>query len=199
MRHLDPPAPRNAARATFLALLLAAGTAGAASNSLLTAGVGAQYSYVSPDVASNPDAAGHQYGLVGRVKVLRFLGVEGVAQFDQDPKTQERRHLSPRFQLGAMLNLIPTSYFNLFAVAGLGAYRAGDLFNLDGRTTSFHGGPGLEVYLGDHVAVGGDVRFRVPGPHYLKEAVKRDLDTQPVQDMVGLHVWQANFTVSYYL
>jgi hypothetical protein len=185
--------------AVFGGVMLTAGQAAADSNSWVTMGVGAQYSFVSPGVAENPDAAGHQYGLVGRLKLLRFLGVEGVAQLDQDPKTQEERHLSPRYQLAAMLNLVPTDYFNVFLAAGTGAYDAGDLFDLNGRSTSFHGGPGLELYFGDHVAVGGDVRFRMPGPHYIKEAVKRELAPEPVEDMVGLQVWQANFTVSYYL
>lgn len=191
--------PRYAAAAVLCALALSAAPAAADSDSLLTLGVGAQYSYVSPQVAGTPEVAGHQYGLVGRLKVLRFLGVEGVTQLDQDPKTQADRHLSPRYQLGAMLNLLPTDYFTLFVVAGIGAHDAGDLFDLNGRSTSFHGGPGLEVYLGDHVALGGDVRFRVPGPHFVKDAVQREMSVEPVEELVNLRVWQANFTLAYYL
>lgn len=177
-----------------------ASTALADSDSLLTLGVGAQYTLTAPSVAdTESQISGSQYGVVSRMKVLRFLGFEGTAQFDQDPKTQGERLLSPRYQLGLMVNLVPTSNFNLFLVGGLAAHNGGDLFNLDGRSTSFHAGPGFEVFIGDHVALGADVRFRVPGPSYIKEQVKDALSPQPVEDALGLNVWQANLTVSYYL
>ena len=194
----------NTTRTALLAiaaLTLSAAPALADANDLLTLGVGAQFSYVpTPGTEAASDVtANHQYGVLSRVKVLRFLGVEFAAQLDQDPKTQPLRHLSPRYQLGAMLNLVPTDHFNLFAVAGLAAHEMGDLVDLAGRTTSLHAGPGLEIYLSEHVAFGADLRWRVPGPEYLKARVRDELSTEPVDQLVGFEVWQANFNLTYYL
>jgi hypothetical protein len=189
----------------------APGEARADVDSMFTLGVGAQYSYVAPDVGSQDGAPERMFGLVTRLKVLHFLGAEAGTNFDQDPGTQQNRILSPRYQVGAMLNLLPLEHFNLFAVGGTGAQRGGDLFDLEGKSTSFHFGPGLEVFVGDHVAVGGDVRWRMPGPGAVKEEVEARLATEALSRTgsadepatleidAGPRVWQANFTVSFYL
>lgn len=180
-------------------------------DSLFTVGLGAQYSYLTPSVGARDDAPERMFGLVSRLKMLHFLGAEAATNFDQDPDTQGDRILSPRYQLGAMLNLVPTEDFNLFAVFGTGAQRAGDLFSLQGDTTSLHFGPGLEVFIGQHVAVGGDVRWRLPGPAYIRGEVEEQITTEAlsrtgeaeeaptVEANVGPRIWQANFTVSFYL
>lgn len=180
-------------------LTVAATTAHADNTSWFTLGVGAQYSYVSGAAGAAPEMPAHQYGVVSRLKLLKFLGAEFTAQLDQDPKTQPLRHLSPRYQLGAMVNLIPTQYFNVFVVGGLAAHAMGDLVDIAGRTTSFHAGPGLEVYLGDHVAIGGDLRWRAAGPEYIEARILDELSARPVDELVGLDLWQANFTLSWYL
>jgi len=180
-------------------LTLAAAPAVADSGDLLTVGLGGQFSYVTPGVAARETTAEHQYGFITRLKMLRFLGVEAVGQLDEDPNTQDQRILSPRFQLGLMLNLVPTDVFNFFVVAGTGAHNPADLFDLDGPTTSFQGGPGFEVFVGEHMALGADVRFRMPGPRFVKEEVLRTLSSAPVDKNVNLEVWQTNFSFSYYL
>lgn len=187
----------------------APGEARADVDSLFTVGLGAQYSYLTPDVGARDEAPERMFGLVSRLKMLRFLGAEAATNFDQDPGSQGDRILSPRYQVGAMLNLVPTEDFNLFAVAGTGAQRAGDLFAWDGTSTSLHFGPGLEVFVGEHVALGGDVRWRMPGPAYIKEEVEAQITTEAltrtggepptVEANVGPRLWQANFTVSVYL
>jgi hypothetical protein len=178
-----------------------------------TLGLGAQYGYVASGSEDATEAPERQFGFVSRLKVLKFLGAEVTTSFDQDPGTQRERILSPRYQIGAMLNLVPTEYFNLFAVAGTGAQRAGDLFSVQGASTSLHFGPGLEVFVSDHVAVGGDVRWRLPGPAYIKDEVETQIESQAdalgreapeggtpaIEADVGPRLWQANFTVSVYL
>ena len=185
--------------ATTLAVAAATSPAAADVGSLATVGIGGQYSYVPGAVNGVDGTATRQYGLVGRLKLLRFVGFEAVAQLDQDAKTQRERHLSPRLQIGLMLNLIPTQIFNLFLVTGTGAHEPADLFNVSGDTTSFHFGSGLEVFVYDHVAIGGDLRFRLPGPEHLKHQVTEDQSTDPLEQAISLDVWQANITVSYYL
>ena len=200
----------------FAALCFAAAVAPSAASadvdSLFTLGVGAQYAYVPSDAAGQEGAATRQMGLVSRAKILKFLGVEAATQIDQDPSTQQERLLSPRDQIGAMLNLIPTEHFNLFAVGGTGAHNAGDLFNSKAEDLSFHFGPGLEIFVGDHVALGADARFRMAGPTAIREKVEssirqsltaealtRDGAPETIDVDVGVKVWQANFTVSFYL
>ena len=198
----------------LLGICSAPGVAQADVDSLFTLGVGAQYGFLTDAVSDRDGAPERQLGLVSRLKILRFLGAEAATSFDQDPGSQSGRILSPRYQVGAMLNLVPTEHFNLFGVAGTGAQSAGDLFSVGGRTTSFHFGPGLEVFLGEHVAVGGDVRWRMPGPAYIRTEVEAQIEAQAlsweenpeassepieVEAKVGPRTWQANFTVSFYL
>jgi len=206
----------NAQSALFAVLCSAAAVVPTAAHadvdSLFTLGVGAQYAYVPTDAAGQEGAATRQMGLVSRAKILRFLGVEATTQIDQDPSTQEFRLLSPRYQIGAMLNLIPTEHFNLFAVGGTGAHSAGHLFNAKAEDLSFHFGPGLEIFVGDHIALGADARFRMAGPRAMREQVEsaigqsltaealtRDGAPETIDVDVGIKVWQANFTVSFYL
>lgn len=185
-------------RVITAALAVCAGPAVAASNSVVTAGAGVQYGFVSGDVAQqNPAAPEHQYGLVGRLKVIRFIGLELGAQLDQDPKTQRERLLSPRLQVALMANVFPSDYVNLFIAGGFASHELGDLFDPSGTTTSYHVGPGLEVFVGDHLAVGGDLRARIPNAGYVKAQVTDELSAAPITGL--LDVWQANLTVAYYL
>ena len=191
MRHTLPTA--------LMMVLLMAGAARADNTSWFTAGVGAQYSFVPGSGAALPEQPGMQYGVVSRLKLLKFVGLEFTAQLDEDPNTQALRHLSPRYQLGAMLNVVPTRHFNLFVVGGLGAHSMADLVDPNGRTTSLHVGPGVEVYLGQHTALGGDVRWRAAGPSYVQARVREELSIAPVGELAGLDLWQVNFTLSWYL
>ena len=221
--------PQMFSTATFVLLTATAGlvTATAAhadSDSLFTLGVGAQYAHV-PESVVDAEAAKRQFGVFSRVKMLRFLGAEFSTQMDEDPGTQGERLLSPRYQISGMINLLPTEYFNLFVVGGTGAHLAGDRFKIDGESTSLQAGPGLEIFLGDHVAIGADVRFRTPGPSKIREDINARIESevmthagsapsshsqaltdQKIQQIeaeerraVGIHVWQANFTFGVYL
>jgi len=208
------PVERRLGLLGFAALIAASpGTARAEVDDWFTLGLGAQYSYVGSGSEDAAEAPARQFAFVSRLKVLKFFGAEVTTAFDEDPNSQSDRILSPRYQIGAMLNLVPTEYFNLFAVAGTGAQSAGDLFSVKGASTSLHFGPGLEVFVSDHVAVGGDVRWRLPGPAYIKDEVEAQIESRTdalvregqgttapsVEAEVGPRIWQANFTVSVYL
>lgn len=170
------------------------------SDSLITLGLGAQLGFSQPSAAAqNPELSGQTYGALMRFKLFRVLGLEAVTQLDQDPKSQGDRLLSPRYQIGAMLNVVPTQHFNLFGVAGVGAYDAPDLKDLNGPSTSFYAGPGLEIFFGDHLAVGADLRFRLAGPRWVKEEIRDELSPEPLSEALSLQAWQANFSLSYYL
>lgn len=183
---------------TLFASLLAAGPAVADNTSLITLGVGGQYGFGSPAAAEAPDAARYQYGVLTRVKLLRFIGLEFAAQLDEHPASQAERVLSPRFQIGALLHVIPTDWFSVYAAAGLGAHTLSDTLDLDGTTTSVFVGPGLEVYLGDHLTLGLDVRVRAPGPNHLKREVVDTMSSDPLQDLVRLDQWQGNVSLAWY-
>lgn len=186
--------------ALSLLLLGLAAPAHADNNSWVALGVGAQFGFLSPGVAdAYAETPSHQYGLVTRLELGRILGLELAGRLDNDPNTQRDRHLSPRYQLAVLVNVVPTRWFDLYVAAGLGAHNPGDLFDLEGDTTSFHGGPGVEVFIGEHIAVGGDFRFRVAGPSYLESQVRETLSADPVDDLVGFGIWQLDFMVSWYL
>ena len=193
------------ARSHLAALLLLsslAGPAAAANDSLLTLGVGAQYGFVSSSVSEeSPDAPDHQYGLVTRLKLLRFIGLEAATQLDHDPGSQTSRLLSPRYQLGLMANL-PIRYVSIFAIGGIAAHNGGDLVSPSGATTSFHLGAGVEFFVGEHLALGGDLRYRVPGVRNVQERIERiqtGVDAPEAPEGGLFDVWQINFTISYYL
>ncbi|MCA9546144.1 MAG: outer membrane beta-barrel protein [Myxococcales bacterium] len=181
-----------------LASLLTAAPALADNTSLITLGLGGQYGFGSPAAAEAPDAARYQYGVLTRVKLLRFIGLEFAAQLDEHPASQAERILSPRFQVGALLHVIPTDWFSLYAAAGLGAHALSDTLNLDGASTSIFVGPGLEVFLGDHLTLGLDVRVRAPGPHHLKREVVDTMSSEPLADLVRLDQWQGNVSLAWY-
>lgn len=178
---------------------LSATQAHANSDDWFTLGGGAQYSYVQGDVAQDPEVGQLQYGLLTRAKILRFVGLEASWQLDHEAGTQSERLLSPRYSLGLMLNLVPTEYFTLYGITGTGAHEVGHLIDLDGDTTSLFVGGGLEIYVGDHFAVGGDLRFRLPGPRHVKEEVVETRSSDPVEDALRFDVWQANVMVAWYL
>lgn len=185
-------------RAITAVVVLLATPALAASNSVVTLGVGAQYGFVSGEVSdAHSDAPEHQYGLLARLKLVRFLGLEVASQLDHDPKTQGERLLSPRYQVSLMANLFPSDKVNIFVAGGLAAHELGDLFDASAETTSYHLGPGLELFLGEHLALGGDVRVRVPNAAHVRARVNDELSAAPVTGI--LEVWQANLTISYYL
>ncbi len=181
------------------ALLLLASPAVAAHDSTITLGVGAQYGFVAGQVRDgNSEAPAHQYGLVTRLKVLRYVGLEAAAQLDQDPKTQRDRLLSPRIQLGVMANVPTVEHLNLFLVGGIAAHDAGDLVDPEGNTTSFHVGSGAELFVGEHLALGADLRFRIPGSAAAEQAAEDSFFTG--EEPPGLFdVWQLNFGFTYYL
>ncbi len=170
----------------------------AASDSLVALAVGAQYGFVSGEVSdAHSEAPEHQYGFITRLKLVRFVGLEFAGQLDHDPKTQRQRLLSPRYQVSLMANVFPSDYVNVFVAGGLAAHTFGDLFDANASTTSYHVGPGLEFFLGPHLALGGDVRVRVPNAAHVKASVKDKLSAEPINGL--LDVWQANLTISYYL
>lgn len=179
--------------------LLFAAPAQADSDDWFTLGAGAHYAFVQNEVAENPDVGQMNYGLLTRAKVLRFVGIEASWQLDHEVGSQSDRIMSPRYQLGLMLNLIPTRYFTVFGVAGTGAHDPGHLIDLDGETTSLFAGGGLEIYIGEHVAIGGDVRFRAPGPRHVKDEVVELRSSAPLEEALQLNVWQANMMVAWYL
>ncbi|MFN3201764.1 MAG: hypothetical protein ACE366_25390 [Bradymonadia bacterium] len=190
----------NRIAALIIALgLCISGPAAADSDSWFTLGGGAHYSFVQDQVSENPEVGQMHYGLLTRAKILRFVGLEASWQLDHEAGSQADRILSPRYQLGLMLNLVPTKYFTLFGVLGTGAHEAGHLINLNGASTSLFTGGGLEVYLGDHVAVGFDLRFRLPGPYHLKEEVVEERSSEPLEEALQFNVWQANMMVAWYL
>ena len=66
------------------------------------------------------------------------------------------------------------------------------------------------VFVGSHVSIGGDVRFRMPGPAHIRAEVEEQISEQqaltatgespkPIEANVGPRTWQANFNLSFYL
>ena len=166
---------------------------------LVALGAGPQFSYVPDKVSSIEETPSVQYGLVSRLKLLGITGIETTFQLDQDAGTQGSRHLSPRYQLGVLLNLVPTRYFTLFAVTGTGAHSVTDLWDINGESTSLHLGGGVEVFVERRYTVGMDLRFRVPGPRRVRELMKEERREDSVREAMSFRVWQVNLSAVFYL
>ena len=182
-----------------LAGLLGPVAAPAKTNSLITLGLGAQLGFASPGKAMVREAPQTPYGFIARLKLMQVFGIETVVGFDEDPASQRERQLSPRLQLSAMFNFNVAEPLNIFLLGGLGAHGPSDLVDLGGSTTSFHLASGLEVYIAEHFAVGGDVRLRLPGMGYIDEHAMELREIIPEQGVWELRVWQTNVTISFYL
>jgi hypothetical protein len=174
--------------------------ASADSDSLVTVGAGArlvhQQSGATAD--SGPDT---MLGLGLRAEFLYAFG----AEFEYVPmamRLQRDIYRSP-FRLTGHLHLVNSRYFDFHLGVGMASDGFGDLLDLEGGSTVYRAGAGMEIIVGGHWAVGLDGYWHLPGVGHYNERLRRSLQEErgvpSPSDQVDSRQIEVGVALRYYL
>jgi hypothetical protein len=166
---------RVAAAAMCMALLCMGGVAWADSDSLATVGLSGRMTYQTPGELAQ---SGQDYGLhMGlRTEFLYVFGAEFEYAALQGNAGQDIYR--PTMRLTGHLHLVNSRYFDLHLGLGLASAQFGDLVNVEGATTVYRTGVGMEVILGGHWAVGLDSYWSVAGLGHFNDRLRDSLQSE---------------------
>ena len=190
-------------RIWMLVVALAPAVARGGNNSIVTAAFGSQ-SVVSHTASQSGGAAteGGQ-GLNVRVRALYVLGAEVSYDLTSEGKGVKNNVPAPAFQWSMLLYIVPTKYFSLYLLGGIGATNNGDAFSITGSTSSYHGGAGIEVGVTKNWVLGADYRVSLPAYNQVMARDPSLLMTTPSADSLSRYynfdTWQLNVGMRYYL
>ena len=153
---------RSPTTTLLLLAALATSPAQAASNSLFTVGVGTAVGVSQRTSLGSEPVATFASEVSIKIKALHVLGLE-LAYSPVDDIRQGGLAFDSRLRLSVLLYVVPTSPVSFYVKAGLGGGDAADAVDVAGLTTSYHGGAGLDVNIGDHWVVGAEFLLLVPG------------------------------------
>lgn len=109
-----------------------------------------------------------------RLRLFRVMGLDiGYSPLTSNDPSSTLVYQGP-LSLSAVLYLVPLSSFGLYAKAGVSGADPKDLFTLTADANAYHGGGGLEVYLGEHFAVGAEFLVLLPGLRSVEKALVAD-------------------------
>lgn len=197
MRTLRPALPNARApfpKAVLLTALLAtvwlgvtlpARPAAAGSQSLVTLGMGTEFGVNRHSPIEGGTARAFVSELTLRLRFVKVLGFSFAYNLAPAKDTGELVFTSS-YRMSALLYVVPTDHISLYLSGGYGAQRADDLITVTGSTNTYHAGAGLEVYIGDHVALHVEYLWLVPGAASIEGSVTRRA-TADVQESVDQH------------
>lgn len=171
---------------------LAPGSSRADNDSILTVGVGAGIGY--RHAAGPGETAGMEFINQAnvRIKMLWILGLDFSVDLAKDTKLTEadasKLHYAAKMRATALFYPIPTSVFELYLGAGLGAGKTEEFFSGTSPGNSYHIGGGFEVHLNDHFTIDASFYMVVPGYASLKNHVEQlayQIADQTAQDVAN--------------
>jgi hypothetical protein len=167
--------PRKKLLVAALAALASVGwgaSAWADSDSLATLGFSGRVTWQAPGAAAEAqqDYSFHA-GL--RAEFLYVLGAE--FEYAPLPERLQGDIYRPSMRLTGHLHLVNSRYFDLHLGVGMASSRLGDLFDVEGATTVYRAGAGMEVVLGGHWALGLDSYWGVAGLGYFNQRLRASL------------------------
>jgi hypothetical protein len=143
----------------LLILILLPTTAHADSDSLLTVGLGTAIGMTKLDALPAQEVGGE---LKARARVLLGLGAE--LSYTPTPAGETSQLVyDNRIRFSGLLYIVPTTPLGAYLKAGIGGEQLGGLFSLTAPTACYHGGAGLDLQLDEHLVLGGEVLWLVPG------------------------------------
>ncbi len=152
-----------------LTLIPAAATAG--SDSMVAASVGTSLG-ISNTVPFGETKTDFTTELTLGVKFVRVIGLElGYSPTESVDSTDELVFDST-FRLSGLLYLVPTQPVDFYVKVGLGAGSFSDLFDIDGPTTSYQAGAGVNWYIDDHFVVGAEFMLLLPGVNSIRDTLE---------------------------
>ena len=87
------------------------------------------------------------------------------------PVDEEALSFSSRLRLAGKLHFLPLDAVSMYLTAGLGAQDFDGLVDFTGDNTSYHGGLGAEIYIGQHVTCTAEYATVVPGVRSIQDTV----------------------------
>lgn len=148
----------------LLFVLAAAAPAAASNDSIVSFGIG-----TALGVRHHTDEDGTIRALAtelaARLRVLHALGAELAYVPTAPADDDERMRFDSPFRFSGLLYILPIYPVGLYLKAGVGGASIGSLFTINAEAATYHGGGGLDVTLGDHFVLGGELLWLVPGMH----------------------------------
>jgi len=196
--------------ATLVALMAHQGVAKADSTSLLTLGFGQSVgvAHVMPVNGGTNNSIVSEMNL--RLRMLTVLGFDFNYNVAGEQSVGNGEVYASNYRMSALLYLVPTDVMSLYLAAGAGASEMGDLTSSEMTDKSYHGGGGLELYVGDHLALNTEFLMLVPEvsrivvskqPLSVDETGNVDwssADEPGVSDYVSSDNFQVTFGMKYY-
>jgi hypothetical protein len=144
------------------ALLLTAAPAMAGSRSLLTVGAGSTVglTHVLPITGGSANSMVSEVNI--RLKMLRILGVDFSYNMTGEKAFGHGETYVSQMRASALLYVIPTRVMSFYLAAGAGASDFGKLTSKKAGDKTYHGGAGLEIYVGKHIALTTEFLVLVP-------------------------------------
>ncbi len=144
------------------ALLLTTTPAHASSTSLLTLGGGPTVglSHVLPVTGGSTNVVISEMNV--RLKMLRVLGFDLNYNMAGETELGHGEVYSSNLRASALLYVVPTSVLSIYLSAGAGASNFNSLTSDSATDKSYHGGAGMEIYVGKHLALSTEFLMLIP-------------------------------------
>lgn len=145
-----------------------------------------------------------------RLRALTILGLDFNYNLAGEKTLGKGEVYNSNYRLSALLYVIPTKVFSVYLLAGAGGSSL-DNFNLDvANDKSYHGGAGLELYVGKHFALSTEFLMLIPAfsrvaisqqPLMLDEYGRVNMDSASgpnFGDYINAENFQVTFGLKYY-
>ncbi len=177
-----------------------ASVARAESDSVVTLGFSGRLSFQKPGQSLE---GGEDYLLHAgmRVELLYLLGAEFEAAYVPDRLSGDIYR--PGYRLTGHLHMANYQYFDLYLGVGLASGRFKDVVDVEGETTVYRVGSGMEIILGGHWGLGAEVYWSVAGlGHFnkrLTESLQNEQGIPDPLDQVDPGQIEVGIALRYYL
>lgn len=191
-----------------LTLLSQPALAGSQSTVTMALGPNVGITHVMPVTGGENNALVSEINL--RLRALTLFGLDFSYNVAGEKSLGKGEVYNSNYRISALLYIIPTKSLSVYLSAGAGGSSLSN-FNSDiANDKSYHGGAGLELYVGKHVALTTEFLMLIPAfsriaiskkPLMLDEYGKVDMGTSTgpdFSDYISAENFQATFGLKYY-
>ncbi|MBM4353393.1 MAG: hypothetical protein FJ109_06285 [Deltaproteobacteria bacterium] len=148
--------------AAALVVLGLGNEARADSTSLLTMGLGSSVglSHVVPVTGGSVNDVVSELNV--RIKMLKVLGFDFNYNMAGENPVGHGEIYASSLRASALLYLVPTRVVSVYLAAGTGSSEFTDMLKASASKRSYHGGGGMELYIGRHLALSTEFLMLVP-------------------------------------
>jgi opacity protein-like surface antigen len=162
----------------FAISTLVAATGLADSHRWATIAVGSHAGYSSQTANAGGGTGAMVYGLDVRAKFLYVFGAELQLNGGGAESAGERSMMAPKYRANAHLYIVPLNPVDIYLTLGIGGNTGGDMLDpINGDSTTYHGGIGVEYAISKKLTVALDFIMLMPGYKYINENVKDQATT----------------------